>query len=207
MTSSILEQIPKKLFDSFRKSGAQTDLDVARKNWRSMACMICGACCCSSVVPVSEREFSAFYRRLGLKQDKSGFAEIFLTDSETKAPHYTIETGRYGGRCLFLRKNDHFECSVWSERLKVCREFLCFEMINFSKWLRGLNQAFFEPVKGNISDEDWLKNFTLLINKVREAPGLSVFNDDSVSHARLLNSAEKPSYFDRHPEKFSKKSM
>ncbi|VAX16737.1 hypothetical protein MNBD_NITROSPINAE04-1854 [hydrothermal vent metagenome] len=206
MTSSILELIPKKLFDRFRESEDQTDLDLAKKNWRSMACMVCGACCCSSVVPVTGKDFDSFYQRLNLKQDKCGFAGIFLADSETKAPHYTIETGRYGGRCLFLGKNGHFECSVWNERLNVCTEFLCFEMINFSKWLRGLSQAFFEPVKGNISDEEWLRNFTLLINKVREAPGLSVFNDDAVSYARLLNSAELPSYFDQHPDKFNKKS-
>jgi len=206
MTSSILKQIPEKLFDRFRESEGQSHLDLAKKNWRSMACMVCGACCCSSVVPVTGKDFDSFHRRLNLNQDKGGFAETFLADSKTKAPHYTIETARYGGRCLFLRKDGHFECSVWNERLDVCIEFLCFEMINFSKWLRGLNQAFFEPVDGNKSDDDWLRNFALLIEKVREAPGLSVFNDDMTSYVRLLNSLEQPSYFDQHPDKFSKKS-
>lgn len=206
MADNVIDQIPDELISQFRESENQPVLETIKKNWRSLVCMTCGACCCSSVVPVTEKDFNDFYSRLDLEQSKEEFAEALLANPHTKSVNYSLETVRYGGRCMFLARKNYFECVVWEERMEVCSQFFCWEITNFEKWLNGEKQETFTLDGGGASDEEWLQSFGLLLAKLQEEPALSFFKDDMLNYARLRAQHDIPSYFEKRPDKFTKKS-
>lgn len=191
----ILTHIPAALIERFRASPAQTAEEISRANWRSVACMSCGACCCS-VVPVGEADFNAFYARLNPAMSRQEFARRFLADPETLGVNHTLATAPYGGRCMFLSKAAYFRCDVWDGRLEVCREFFCWEMTNFAKWLAGETQGTFS------NDRSWMENFDLLLTKVKTESPLSFFADDMRRYLTLLAREDAPSHYQRHRDEF-----
>lgn len=187
------------LVEKFRSSSGQRRDEIIRGNWRSIACMTCGACCCSSVVPIAETDFDAFYGRLGIGMDKAAFAREFLADPDTAAPTCTIETYRHGGKCMFLGKRAHFECVVWEARPEVCRDYFCWEMTNFEKWENGEEQESFAP------DADWMDNFTALLEKLMTDSPLTFFPAEMGRYLRIQASNNLPSAFEAAPEKYGAK--
>lgn len=170
-----------------RTDSALSDLDVIRENWKPIACMLCGACCCSSVIPITSADVFGFYERLNLSISSSLFAEKFLQNTGENVLNGTIETAKYGGRCMFLSKQEgHFECSAWDKRPKVCSDFFCWDMVNFEKWLNGEEQDVFD---GSATFET---NFNVLVEKLLNESSLSVFEDDMLGWIRLRNGGVNP---------------
>lgn len=200
MKKNIPDKPLDELVEKFRNGRAEAGVpDIIRENWRSIACMTCGACCCSSVVPISEEDFEAFYGRLETAMDREAFARKFLADPDTAAPIYTIETPRHGGKCMFLGKRAHFECAAWEARPDVCRGFFCWEMTNFEKWMNGEEQESFAL------EADWMENFTALLEKLMADSPLTFFPVEMGRYLRILASDNLPSAFEAAPEKYTAK--
>ena len=192
----ILTHIPAALIERFRAASSQTAEEIIRANWRTVACMSCGACCCSSVVPIAEPDFNAFYGRLNPAMSREEFARCFLADPDTNGVNYTLATAPFGGRCMFLSKSTFFRCDVWEARLDVCREFFCWEMTNFAKWTGG------EPQDTFSDDCSWMENFNLLLIKIKTESPLSFFADDMRRYLALLACDDAPSHYLRHQRLF-----
>jgi len=178
------------LMEKFRSSEEQTEEEILKNNWRSIVCQSCGICCCSDVIPIGRADFEAFHRRLGVGVDLDTFAGMFLSDPVTEAVNHTIETARYGGRCMFLGKGAHFECVVWGVKPDVCSGYYCWEMTNFEKWLNGDEQDSFEG-----SEEDFMANFERLRRKVKEESPLSFFPENMANYLRLAQSEDSPAFY------------
>jgi Fe-S-cluster containining protein len=178
------------LIERFRESPAQTAPDILKKNWRSIACMSCGACCCSSVVPISRVDFDAFHGRLKLKKSRGEFAVMFLQNPDAVGPSLHIETEKYGGRCMFLEKREFFRCVVWDERPDICREFFCGDMTNFDKYVNGEEQEDFPAGKS------WEDNFDRLLLKTKMESPLSFFEDEMRIYLGLLRGSDYPCWFE-----------
>lgn len=143
-----------------------------QENWRSVACRTCGVCCHSSLIPITSRDFSSFYKRLDTQLSEREFAEQFLKNPDTLAPTFTIETLRHGGKCLFLEKKASFRCSIWDQRPHICADFFCHPMVAFEQWEQGDNQDYFDL------DAPWLSNFVRLVDRVIIESVDALFDDD-----------------------------
>ncbi len=143
------EIIPDPLIDSFRKNSSEEKLNIVKREWRSLVCMNCGACCCSSVIPVKSDDASRFYERGAFTVTENEFFDLFTQEGNNgvdRGDTLTIETEKYGGKCMFLsRESGSFSCAVWDVRANVCREYYCWEMTNFEKWLKGEDCDIFDP--------------------------------------------------------------
>lgn len=193
-------KISDSLFERFREAPDQTEEDILRKNWRSILCMSCAVCCCSDVIPITQGDFDGFYERLDLKMERREFAKLFLQDPDTNAVNYSIKTEEYGGRCMFLGREDRFECKVWDDRPKVCAEFFCWEMTNFEKWVNGEEQDVFD------ADALWEENFGKMLTQVVTASPLSFFPSSMAAYMKLRDNGQKPSFYEARPELFKKRA-
>jgi len=191
-----MEKVPDsvcgELIETLRESADQTAAQIVKKRWKSAACMSCGACCCSSVIPIAGADLAAFHARLETRHSLPEFTKMFVADPETNAPAFAIETGRYGGRCMFLGRRRYFFCDAWEKRPEVCRDFFCWEMTCFEKWLDGQAQDMFKP------GAPWVENFSALLTKITTESPLSVFPDDMVRYLRLLALDDSPSWSETH---------
>ena len=178
------------LIELFRESPGQGTDEILKKNWRSIACMSCGACCCSSVVPILKMDFDAFFARLKLKTGRDEFARLFLQNPDGVGPSLHIETEKYGGRCMFLEKKECFRCVRWEERPDVCREFFCWDMVNFEKYTEGEDVDDFPQAKA------WEDNFDRLLMKTKMESPLAFFEDEMRIYLGLLMGDDYPCWFD-----------
>jgi len=178
------------LVERFRKSPEQAPLDILRENWRSIACMSCGACCCSSVIPILKMDFDAFYQRLGLTRQRDEFAKIFLQDRNPEGFSCYIETEKYGGKCIFLEKKEFFRCVAWDERPEVCSEYFCLDIVNFEKYLAGEEQDRFS------GEKSWEENFDDLLLKTKTESPLAFFVKEMSMYVGMLKSKDTPAWFD-----------
>jgi len=196
MTYDVIKMAANGPVKKLKDGTAFSDMDVIRKNWQPVACMLCGACCCSSVIPIAYDDVSKFYERLGLSISSSEFDAKFLQDTGENAINSAIETEKYAGRCMFLSKREeHFECSVWERRADVCSGFFCWEMVNFEKWLNGEDQDIFD------SSASFEVNFAVLVEKLLTESSLSVFPDDMLGWTRLRNGGASPSHYEKELKK------
>ncbi|MDH5637775.1 MAG: YkgJ family cysteine cluster protein [Nitrospinota bacterium] len=182
------------LIERFRESPAQQPSEILKKEWRSIACMSCGACCCSSVIPILRMDFDAFHGRLGLKKENEEFAALFLQNPNPVGPSCHIETDKYGGRCMFLEKKSMFRCVEWEARPDVCREFFCWDMTNFEKYMNGEEQDDFSP------DNSWEENFDKLLLKTKMESPLTFFEKEMRTYLGLLKGENYKCWFDAHRE-------
>jgi Fe-S-cluster containining protein len=153
---------------------AEPEIDEAtllRRRWQSLVCMSCAACCHSSLIPIAEEDFDAFAHRIGVERES--LARWFLADPDTVAPHYTIETVRHGGRCLFLEKKEGiYACAEWDRRPAVCSDFQCWPMEAFARYTADEEQDMFDPAT------PWEKNLAILFAKVNDEMSGALFDDD-----------------------------
>ncbi|MGK7346693.1 MAG: YkgJ family cysteine cluster protein [Candidatus Nitrospinota bacterium M3_3B_026] len=198
MTEKLSGKLAGGLIGKFRENAAQTEDEILRKNWRSIACMTCGACCCSDVIPIMWDDFERFHKRLGEAIGEREFAALFLKDPDTAAPAHSIEVSRYGGRCMFLSKGAFFECAVWEKRPRVCAGFYCLEMTNFEKWEKGEEQDSFDK------SAEWGESFASLLYKVVAESPLSFFASDMARYLRLSGREDAPSFYETARELFEK---
>lgn len=198
MTEKLSGKLAGGLIERFRENASQTEDEILRENWRSIACMTCGACCCSDVIPIMWDDFERFHGRLGLRMGEREFAALFLKDPAA-APAHSIEISRHGGRCMFLSRGESFECDVWENRPDVCAEFFCLEMTNFEKWERGEDQDSFD--KGG----KWEENFAKLLERIIVESPLSFFTSDMARYLRLAAKKDVPSFYRTARELFEKR--
>ncbi|MDH4183618.1 MAG: YkgJ family cysteine cluster protein [Nitrospinota bacterium] len=184
------------LIEKFRESPAQEPLEILKKNWKSIACMSCGACCCSSVVPILRMDFDAFHQRLGLNKSLEDFAKMFLQIPHTVGPSCHIETEKYGNRCMFLEKREFFRCGVWDLKPDVCTEFFCWDMTIFEQYMNAEDQDVFPP------DDSWEKNFNKLLMRTKMESPLSFFEDEMRTYLGLLKGDNYKSWFEAHKDRF-----
>lgn len=182
MKREIRDKIPPILAERYRSDHPEgSDDDMVRAWWRSIVCMTCGGCCHSSLIPITGDDLHRFADRLG--RDRSSFERAFLQDPATSAPTFTIETARYGGRCMFLTKRDRlFACSCWDDRADVCADFFCWPMTLFARFEQGEEQEMFDPAQG------WEENFLALFDKVVEEMGGALFADDLFNYIKSQKS-------------------
>ncbi len=200
MIKSKYGDIAYELIETFRERENQTVEEIARANWRSITCLNCGSCCCSDVIPISKDDFDGFHKRLDIDIDRKDFAKKFLQNPDTGAAEYAIEAKRYGGKCMFLDKDENsFSCGRWDVRPNVCREFFCYEMANFEKYMDNEEQDLFNPTAL------WKDNFALLIIKVINESPLSAFPDEMIGWLKLRACGPSSGYYKSHPEEFMKK--
>jgi len=192
----IIGQIPESLAERFLDHGRQDRTSAIKGNWKSIACMMCGACCCSSVVPISTRDLESFHRRLGFAMSLESFRSMFVADPETLGVNHTIETKRYGGRCMFLGKKEYFCCDVWDNRAEVCRHFLCWEAANFEKWMNGQPQDSFD------NESSWTQNFSRLLTLLTTESPLGFFPESMACYMRLADTGNSPSWFETNRDNF-----
>ncbi len=172
------------LLNHFVEADGSSDSEVLKKNWRSIVCQTCGACCHSSLVPFSEKELIGFHKRLDIKETLREFLTLFVQDVDTSRPVFTMETVKHDGRCMFLMKDGYFSCSKWEARPGTCSTFFCWPMSNFKKYDTGVDQDMF-PEKN-----EWMTNFNLLLVKVAEEAVNSLFESDRIGYMKSFGATK-----------------
>ena len=179
----------KEIIEKFREYEGQPEDEILKKNWRSITCMACAVCCCSSVIPIAWEDFEAFYGRLVSPEDLPEFAAMFLQNPDPEAANHAIETYRHGGRCMFLSKGVWLQCDTWDTRPDVCRDFFCWEMTCFDKWMNGDEQDMFGE------DGDWMTNYQILQDKIDHQTPQNLFPGDLAGYIRLKTGGEAPARY------------
>jgi hypothetical protein len=98
---------------------------------------------------------------------------------------------------MFLGKSGSYGCAVWNERPDVCREFYCWELTCFMKWIEGGDQDMFRGGKDDVES-----NIAILLMKLVTESPLSVFPEDAARYAKVAAMELAPSFYERRPDIF-----
>lgn len=184
-------QPEKALFDYLRENESEQSHKITERAWRSVACMACGICCHSSLVPISVEEVRALHSQCAGDVSFDTFIKNFTQEGNETLDNLTIETGRHGGCCLFLEKlPGHFSCTVWDDRPDVCRDFFCWPMVNFDKYMKGGEQDMFDAPAG------FINNFDILLGNIRDEAFGSLFGNDAQNYMNSRKNSPRQSAFE-----------
>ncbi len=181
----------KSVFEHLREDENEQIQAITKRAWRSVACMACGICCHSSLVPISTEEVLALHNRVGSDITFDTFIKDFTQEGDKTIDNLTIETGRHGGCCMFLEKlPGHFSCTIWEKRPEVCRGFFCWPMVNFDKYMKGEEQDMFD------GSADFASNFDSLLSNIRDEAFGSLFGNDAQNYMNSRNNSPRHSAFE-----------